>query len=242
MPGRWLLDIGARFDAANPGVVILRKDDSSAVKFQNYLFLEELGTTPGELLGPDWLHNFSLGVLPWFNGWVFWQLALADVWCILRQGGDLVAASLHKMKGELTAWYRLESSRGNQWTRVQDIKLGMVGNREKRYLQLYAAESNAFLDFTGVLLQRYGVALGEVRLAAAQRCQASLAELHQLYRKHPLRMPLRGITHQKKIAEMINKDSELLIQKKTEKIKKNRTMDPNQFGGSNLQHNWGVDA
>ena len=67
----------------------------------------------------------------------------------------------------------------------------MVGDREKPFMKIYVSESNAFLHFTGMLLQRYGVALGEARLAAAQRCQASLAELHHLFRKHPLRMPLR---------------------------------------------------
>ena len=189
MPTQSLLDFGEGFDTANPGIVTFwRSDKTSAVKFRCPFFREEIGTEPDRILGPDWLHSFSLGILPWWNGWVFWELVGADVWLVRRQGQDLVTQSLARMKGELTKWYAAEGRKGHHWTRVQDIKIGMLGNNDRRHLKFYASEANGFLHFTRTFLDRYGHVLG-ARLEQARKCQSYLADLHVLFRKHPLRMP-----------------------------------------------------
>ena len=65
----------------------------------------------------------------------------------------------------------------------------MLGTSDYRQLKLYAAESNGYLHFTTRLLQQYGHLLGD-RLPATQECQARLVELHLLFRKHSMRLPL----------------------------------------------------
>ena len=114
----------------------------------------------------------------------------ADVWHCRVSGQDLVTASVRKMKGELNAWYTSEHRAGHDWTRVQDIKIGMVGSNDNRQLKLYGAEANGFLHFTGHLLAKYGHVLGD-RFPRAQAGQRALADCHRLLRKHELRMPLR---------------------------------------------------
>ena len=191
MPSTTLLDIGAGFDRANPGIVVFwRPSKASAVKFRCFFFLEEIGCEPHRILGPDWLHSFSLGILPWWNGWVIWELVNTDVWHCRVSGQDLVTASVRKMRGELNAWYTSEHRAGNDWTRVQDIKIGMIGSNDHRMLKLYGAEANGFLHFTGHLLEKYGHVLGD-RFPRAQAGQRALADCHRLLRKHELRMPLR---------------------------------------------------
>ena len=157
MPSLKLLDVGKAFDARNPGhVTFWRSNENSAVKFRNFFFGTEIGTEPDRLLGPDWLHGFSLGALKIWNGYVFWKLVDVDVWCARRAGaaGNLLGLSLARMRADLFSWYGLERARAHVWTRVQDIKPGMCGASDVPTMNLDASEASGFLHFTGWLLER----------------------------------------------------------------------------------------
>ena len=62
MPTTTRLYVGATFDNSNPRCVVFwRKNKTSAVKYRNYFFVEDIGTEPSRILGPDWLHGFFPG-------------------------------------------------------------------------------------------------------------------------------------------------------------------------------------
>ena len=192
MPTGALLDIGEGFDLGNPGkATFWRGDKNSATKFRCYFFDPEIGTEPDRILGPDWCHAFSLGLLHHWNGWTFRNLVSADVWYVRRSTEELqLSGSICSMKADLFQWYGTEKTRGNVWTRVQDIKPGMCGSTGIPLLKLYASESNGFLHFTEWLIEQYGERAFGDRLDKVRACQRALAAVHKLLRKHDLRMPL----------------------------------------------------
>lgn len=150
-------DTVSGFDKNRPAsCTFWRRSEESMCRRRSPLFNRALGTDLAAACGGDWLHTVSLGVLHRWNGWLVWALIRGNAWSIPKRGLDAVArASMPKLRAELFAWYRSESAAGRKPTRVAFLKRGMLGPKHLPSLKLFGSESNSFLKFTAVLLERH---------------------------------------------------------------------------------------
>ena len=142
-------DVVKSFDSSNPIVATFwRSSDECGVKHRNPIFDIALGTSPSDVLHPDWLHVFSLGLVRSYNGWVVWALVERNAWGVqdTTRPGKLISSTV-KLRAELFKWYPAEAAVGNHWSRVQNLKPGMFGDYGSPSLALYGSEGNVFFTF-----------------------------------------------------------------------------------------------
>lgn len=189
-----VLDIGKGFDHANPGrAVMWRFRQTGATRHRNPLFDDALGITPSRVMGVDWLHAFSLGILRPMSGALIWTLVASDAWGAWRAGQTTIDGrlrySIKKMTAELFQWYREEGQQGRVWPRVQNLTPGMVGTANSATLKIQGSEHNAFLHFEVALIAKYWDVLGADKARLWRDLVRSLLEVKQFIKDYPLRMP-----------------------------------------------------
>ena len=187
-------DIGAGFDATNPGeVTFWRNSAVTATLHRNPLFSEATGVTPDRVLVVDWLHTGPLGVVGYFLAALTGRLIHADAWCSGRDSKhERLQMSALKLRSELFAWYATESAAGRQHCRAQDLTWGMLGSADDPKLKLHAAEMMGFLYFAATLIDRFGAILGPAKIECV-RVRDSLQRIHEVLKKNPMGCPPRDV-------------------------------------------------
>lgn len=80
-PSARVADISRSFDQSNPGAAVFwRISEEGPIRRRIPLFSQRIGSDPYAIMGSDWLHTFSLGVVRCFNGWLVWALVLCNAW------------------------------------------------------------------------------------------------------------------------------------------------------------------
>ena len=184
-------DIGAGFDAENPGRALFwRVSQESICVHRNPIFNSFVGIVPEDALVVDWLHCLSLGVFKHFLAHLIHRFIHANVWGV--DPGASIAVRIHvscqRLRSELFAWYSAEERENREPTRVQDLVPGMLGSSENPALNLHGGEVNGVLMFAGVLISRCGTALGD-SLAATVRAHSALVTVKDIITNHPVMVP-----------------------------------------------------
>jgi hypothetical protein len=131
-------------------------------------------------LGVDWLHTLSLGVFQVWLAEVVGDLLDASVWNVRGPAVARHELGVACLREELFGWYTTEAKAGRNHTRVQKLLPSMFGEPSKRTCGLHGAETNSFLAFSHVLLQRHGHKLGAKLCHHMEACGTLRRMLHRI--------------------------------------------------------------
>lgn len=165
-PSVFTPDIGEAFDRMVPPVhvVFWRRSEETLTKHRNPLFTEEYGVTPQSCIQVDWMHTMSLGVFGDFVAKLLQQLVANNAWAVQGSPDVRRQLSFQRLEHELFQWYKAEAARGVFHSRVQRLEPSMMGKPDAPACNLHAGETNGFVAFSEVLVQRYGHVLADRRV------------------------------------------------------------------------------
>ena len=184
-------DTGEGFDAAMPHrATFWRRASESVTRHRNPLFDDEFYLTPDRCVVFDYLHCCCLGVYQDFLAWLIWLLIELNVYGI-SDGFPMevrLKMSAEQLRVNLFAWYKQERSAGRARNQVQDFTATMLGTRTAPAFKLHGAETDDFILFAGVLIERFGNELGD-RRETISACQSAFATIRQLTRDYKTVLP-----------------------------------------------------
>jgi hypothetical protein len=161
-PTPTMVDIGNDFDmlCTFPVTCLFwRPTAETQTKHRNPIFAAELGTSPGQTLGVDWLHCLSLGVFKPYCSYTIHCLVAVNAWgldnALTEESKTLL--SLRQLCVELKAWYREEEKAGHNPTKIGELTPSMIGSADEFTLSTKGSETNHLLRFLAqYLLPKYG--------------------------------------------------------------------------------------
>jgi hypothetical protein len=184
-PGPLLADVAA-FEQLTPpfSVCFWRVSEETHARHRNPLFSSATGISL-QTLGIDWLHTLSLGCFQSYLARLLWDLIMVNAWSVPGPPAAHAELSIVTLRSELWEWYSEESKQERHWTRVQGITVGMIGSNDDPSLKLHGSETNGFLNFAQVLLQKYGHKLAPDQLRMHNQALQSLLGIYDAIKDHP---------------------------------------------------------
>ena len=177
------------FKTAPVTLLFWRRKEETQARHRNPLFDADLGITPEEILVPDWLHCFSLGV---------YKRTISEVWHKLFEMNvfdvDASQRAVHHVfiescvgvvRERLFQWYREEEAAHRTHTRVQLLTVGMVGLSSGHQLGSHGSETNGLLLFTNSLLAEFSARIPDAQWRYhATNAMSSLVANHQIIKEY----------------------------------------------------------
>jgi hypothetical protein len=133
-----------------------RKTNQAGVKHRNPLWRADLGIMPDTVLGIDWLHCLSLGVFQDYCASVFNKLIFeCNVFNIGGRPSDRLPLAVARLETLLFEFYRAESKRGVNHSRVQSLNYKLFGSEFVPKCDFHGAETNGLVDFAVLMLTKF---------------------------------------------------------------------------------------
>ena len=166
-----------------------RSSRETWVYHRNPLWNRRMGFTHDRCMAVDWLHSLSLGVFQFFVMAAIHILLQADVWETKETTEEARnAASIDRIRAELTEFYRSQKKKGINVTEITDLAPSTFGTARSPGCHLKAAETNHFMPYLDNLLARFSAVLPDPR--GWQQASASLLKCLALIREHPQVFPV----------------------------------------------------
>ena len=120
------------------------------------LFCPNLRLSLHHSFAVDWLHTLSLGVFQDYGGELVNTLIRLEVFPAAGSSDEVRRrAAVASIQADLFAFYSSEMKLGRVHTQVQRLDPSMFGTDSQPALKLHGAETNGFLHFCPVLLNKY---------------------------------------------------------------------------------------
>ena len=149
---------------------------------RNPLFCTELRVSLHDVFAVDWLHTLSLGIFQDFCGELVNTLIRLDAFPSAGSTEEARRLSaVAALQAQLFAFYAAEVKAGRTHTQVQRLDASMFGTDLLPACKLHGGETNGFLHFCEILIQKYRVLLSTPDLWL--RLNYSLLRIYRLCHK-----------------------------------------------------------
>ena len=160
-PSAALPDVGA-FEALTLFPILVtfwRTARASLCTHRSPLWDRDLGLVPSRLICIDYLHALLLGHAKKWCGHAIWCLLMANIWGRTETyAAARVQGGVHAIKAELFYWYenRARTHPDQVLTRLGDLTVKMIGDRENYSFKAKGMETLGFCLFLVDMLEKFG--------------------------------------------------------------------------------------